>query len=157
MQYSLLTLLVIMGLVCVFCASLNVPVYFAVPIYCCLTWLAPAYWVVGTIYTAGPRRAFYVGGLTATVAPYIVLIFMCVVFVVDGPWRWGRSYSWDDNLLTNLTAAFFLFTPVAATFLGGWLGYGVYFLVQTPQENVTQLANTLSPMPGGLPAAENVQ
>lgn len=152
MQFSLLTLLILMAVVCVFCASLNVPAFFSVPIYCCLAWLAPAYWVVGTVYSEGSRRAFYIGGLTATVAPYIVLTFMCVVFVVDGPgpWRLGRRYSWDDNIMTNLAAAFYLFMPVAATFLGGWLGYGVYFLVRKPRESPAQP----TPTTGMFPAAD---
>ena len=132
MQFSLLTLLILMAVVCVFCASLNVPSFFSIPIYCCVGWLTPAYWVIGTIYTEGPRRAFYIGGLTSTAAPYIVLMFLCVVYIVDGP-GWGRRYQWDDNVLTNLFAAFFLGLPVAATFLGGWLGYGVYYLVQKPK------------------------
>ena len=78
------------------------------------------------------------------------------MFVVDGPWRWGRNYRWDDNILTNLIAAFFLFTPVVASFIGGWLGYGVYYLVQSPKETAAQPTNRLNAIASTMQTPENV-
>ena len=86
----------------------------------------------------------------------VILALACVVFLIDGPnpWRGGRNYGWDDNIMTNLIAAFFLFMPAAATFLGGWLGYGMYYLVKAPKESATQPLNRVSSISSGLQTPE---
>ena len=146
MQFSLRSLFILMAAVCVYCATLSFPVVISGPLYWALVSLTPAYWIVGTIYSRGSRRAFYIGGLSTAVAPYIILIILSVVFVFEGPWRWGRWYDWDNNIIMNFIISIVLILPSIFTVLGGWVGYGIFHLVQEPQPASTSQSTTSYPI-----------
>jgi hypothetical protein len=136
MQFSLRTLLILMAVICVYCGILNTPAFIAIPLFCAVTWVSPAYWITGLIYAREARRAFFIGGLSAGTVPFLVLVFFSLM-TFDGPWYWGRfdRYEWGETQLVNLMVSLLVFAPVALAFIGGWIALAVYHSVQ-PQAPV---------------------
>jgi len=169
MQFRLRSLFILTALVCVYCGVINAPPIIAIPLFFAAVWLAPAYWITGVIFAKEGRRAFFIGGLAAGAAPFLVL----TMFVASGfPWGYGN---WDfrelagagggiygENQLANLIASLFIFAPVVLAFIGGWISLVVYHSLQSPKPKpgpespfrpnysapVQQHANEESPKPG---------
>lgn len=134
MQFRLITLFIVTGLVCVYCGVLNAPPFIAIPLFGAIAWVSPAYWVSGVIYTREARRAFFIGGLASGAIPFLGLVFCSLAFVLDG-WRyrnWGRN-NFGDNLLMNFFASLLIFAPVIMAYVGGWISMAVYYSAQPPK------------------------
>jgi hypothetical protein len=135
MQFRLITLFIITGIVCVYCAVLNLPAVITFPLFCAVTWLSPAYFISGVIYTREARRAFFIGGLASGALPFLGEVFYCLAVAFDGwgPWGfrggWGRT-GFGETQLINLFASLVIFSPVIMAFLGGWVAMAVYYSAQ---------------------------
>src|SRR6185436_17943236 len=55
MQFRLRTLFILTAIVCVYFGVLNAPPFIAIPLYCAIVWLTPAYWIAGVIYAREAR------------------------------------------------------------------------------------------------------
>src|SRR5687768_14394060 len=134
MQFSLRTLFIITGVICVYCGILNAPQFIAIPLFCAIVWLMPAYWIAGVIYAREGRRAFFIGGLAAGAVPFAAMALFSIVMILDdGPWRWGRNfgrYELGETQMINLIASLMIFAPVLLAFFGGWISRAVYFSLQ---------------------------
>ena len=153
MQFRLITLFIITGIVCVYCGLLNAPSFIALPLFCAVTWLSPAYWISGVIYTREARRAFFIGGLASGAIPFLGLVFYSLAMVFDGwgPWGYRNGFGrngFGETLFINFFASLFIFSPVVMAFLGGWISMAVYFSAQ-PRKPVPPPA---SPFRETLPA-----
>jgi hypothetical protein len=138
MQFRLITLFIITGIVCVYCGLLNAPSFIAIPLFCAIAWLSPAYWISGVIYTREARRSFFIGGLAGGGVPFLALVFYSLVVAFDGWGPWGYRNGWGRNgfgetLLINFFASLFIFAPVLMAFLGGWTSMAVYYSAQPPK------------------------
>lgn len=138
MQFRLITLFIITGIVCVYCSILNAPPFIALPLFCAVVWLSPAYWVSGVIYTREARRAFFVGGLAGGAIPFLGLVFYSLAMVIDGWGPWGFRNNWGRNRfgetqLINFFASLLIFAPVVMAFIGGWISMAVYSSAQPPK------------------------
>lgn len=136
MQFRLRSLMIVMAIICIYCGILNAPPFIAIPIYCSVVWLTPAYWIAGVIYAREAKRAFFIGGLAAGTIPFAVLSFFMLAMVMDGPWgywRFGNGVSFGEYQLINLFASLVIFAPVVLAFIGGWISYAVYLSVQRPK------------------------
>ena len=139
MQFRLRTLFILTAVVCVYCGVLNAPPFIAIPLFCAIVWLTPAYWIAGVIYAREARRAFFVGGLASGTVPFFVMIFYSLSVVLDGygPWGYrnygGRGGFYGEYQLMNLVASLFIFAPVVLAFVGGWISWGVYYGMQPPR------------------------
>src|SRR5436190_18875695 len=137
MQFRLITLFIITAVVCVYCGILHAPPFIAIPIFCAIAWISPAYWVTGVIYAREARRAFFIGGISGGAIPFVALIFYSIAMIFDGWGPWGyRNYNsngggpFGEWQLMNLFASLFIFAPVVLAFFAGWLAMAVYFSLQ---------------------------
>ncbi|MFN0022002.1 MAG: hypothetical protein ACKVP0_27455 [Pirellulaceae bacterium] len=150
MQFRLITLFIITGIVCVYCAVLNLPAVIAFPLFCAVAWLSPAYFISGVIYMREARRAFFIGGLASGALPFLglALYSLGVVFDGRGPWGyrggWGRT-GFGETQLVNLFASLVIFSPVIMAFFGGWVSMAVYYSAQ-PKKPVPPPASPFRPM-----------
>ncbi len=154
MQFRLRTLFILTAIICVYCGVLNAPTIIAIPLYCAVTWLTPAYWIAGVIYARDAKRAFFIGGLAGGAVPFVAQVFWSVVLAVDGPWPWryggsGR-YEIGETQLINLIASLFIFAPVVLAFIGGWISLAVYHGLQPPKP-VPSPASPFTPSPPSPP------
>jgi hypothetical protein len=139
MQFSLRTLFILTAIICVYCGVLNAPQFIALPLFCALAWLSPAYWIAGVIYARDSRRAFFIGGLAGGAVPFLALVFYSLAVGFDFFDRWGsRNYfgrnSFGETQLINLIASLFIFAPVVLAFAGGWLSLAVFHSLQPPKQ-----------------------
>ncbi|WP_425614776.1 hypothetical protein NA78x_004655 [Anatilimnocola sp. NA78] len=149
MQFRLRTLFILMAIVCVYCAVLNLPPPIAIPLFCSIGWISPAYWVTGVVYARGATRAFFIGGISGGAVPLVALVFVSIVMIFDGPWRWGRSMNgWGEQQLFNLLFSLLALAPVALAFASAWIAYAVYHSLQTTEAAVK------SPIDAPLPTHE---
>jgi hypothetical protein len=136
MQFHLRTLMIVMAAICLYCAILNAPPFVAMPIYCSIVWLSPAYWITGIIYGREGKRAFFIGGVASGSVPFFALVFIGLAFMLDGPWgfwRYGGRGFFGEYQLINLFSSLFIFAPLALAFLGAWIAYWVYQSLQPPK------------------------
>jgi hypothetical protein len=152
MQFRLITLFIITGAVCVYLGILNAPPVIALPLFCAVVWLSPAYWVAGVIYSREARRAFFIGGLSAGAIPFLAMVFYSLVLLLDGPGPWGFRSSWGrggfgQSQLINFFASLFIFAPLATAYVGGWISKYVYYSAQPPKP----VASPASPFGPAIP------
>ena len=138
MQFRLRTLFILTAVICVYCGILNAPPFIAVPLFCAVVWLTPAYWIAGVVYAREARRAFFIGGLASGTIPFFILVFYSLNVVFDGWGPWGyrnnfRGGYYGENQLINLLASLFIFAPVVLAFLGGWVSLAVHYGLQPPK------------------------
>jgi len=158
MQFRLRTLFILTAIVCVYFGVLNAPPFIAIPLYCAIVWLTPAYWIAGVIYAREARRAFFVGGLAAGTLPFFILIYYSLNVVFDGWGPWGyRNYGgrgfYGEYQLMNLVASLFIFAPVVLAIVGGWISWAVYYGVQPPRPVSPPTSPFLQTFPKASPPA----
>src|SRR5688500_8840527 len=125
MQFRLRSLFIFMALVCVYLGVVNMPTFFAFPLFCAVVLVSPAYWVTGAIYARDQRRAFFIGALAAGVLPYLILAYNAQFLIFrGGPWGW--DYRFGETQLANVFVSLFVFAPPLIAYLGGWIALAVY-------------------------------
>ena len=149
MQFRLRTLFILTAVICVFCGLITAPPFVAIPVFCGVSLLAPAFWVPGIIYGRDARRAFFIGGICSGTVPYLVLVFFSLMFFENG-WRsFGyRSYNrggLGEAQLLNLVSAIFIFSPAVMALFGGLLSTAVYRSLQ-PRGKPAPPASPFGPM-----------
>ena len=136
MQFRLRSLFILTAIICVYCGMLNAPPAIAIPLFCAVAWLTPAYWIAGVIYARAAKRAFFIGGLAGGAVPFLALVFYSLAAGFDMfdrlPYRaFGRG-GFGDTQLFNLTVSSFIFAPVVLAYIGGWVSWAVYQSLQPP-------------------------
>ena len=138
MQFRLRTLSVLIAFIffLIYCGVLNAPSSIAIPVFCVIVWLTPAYWIAGVIYARDARRAFFIGGLASGAVPFLALVCYSVIGAFEGWGSWGyggyRRSVFGEIQRQNLIASLFIFAPVMLSFIGGCLSMAVYFALQPP-------------------------
>lgn len=128
MQFRLRTLMIVMAAISGYLGLINAPSVIAMPIFYAVACTMPAYWVTGVIYAREQRRAFFIGGIAAGVAPYLQLVFTSI-WMFDG--RWGHNrYEFGETQAINMMISLFVFSPLLLACIGGWIGWCVYRSLQ---------------------------
>jgi hypothetical protein len=147
MQFRLRSLFILTALICVYLGVLNAPSQIALPLFCAAVWVTPAYWIAGVIYARDARRAFFIGGLAAGTAPFLVLL-SAFGFRMGDPWGWGyQPYQVGETQMINMVLSLFVFAPVVLAYLGGWIALAVYHSLQ-PSPSVPHVAPGASRVSG---------
>ncbi|MGI8978179.1 MAG: hypothetical protein ACR2FY_03025 [Pirellulaceae bacterium] len=138
MQFRLRTLFILTAVICVYCGVLNAPLFIAMPLFCAIAWVTPAYWIAGVIYARDARRAFFIGGLAGGTVPFLALVFWSLAMGIDffdgwGYRNYGRGVFSGETQLMNMLASLVIFAPVVLAFVGGWISLAVYYGLQPPK------------------------
>lgn len=129
MQFGLRTLFAVSTLVAVCCALFfAVPLVVEVPILALLVLVAPSVWVCGACFAKGPWRAFFLGGIVASIGPHLTLVFYGLTLGIGVIGDYSSLNDVDNGypiLLRLGIAGAFLF-PGFIAILGGICGALVY-------------------------------
>lgn len=129
MQFGLRTLFVVSTLVAIFCAIVfAAPLIIAIPILALIVMVAPSVWICGACFAKGPWRAFFLGGIVASIGPHLTLVFYGLTMgigVIDDFSSLSEADSEYPLILRLSIAGAFLF-PGFVAFLGGSCGALVY-------------------------------
>ena len=134
MQFRLRTLFIITAVVSVMCGLIfAAPPLVALPIFCLILWVCPAFWINGIIYSRGAWRPFFIGGVMAGIGPHLASLYYSIMVAAS----LFESDSLGDLLkpggtLPNLAAAGLLLGSGPFALIGGWVGMGVYYAFQPP-------------------------
>jgi hypothetical protein len=154
MQFRLRSLFILTALICVYLGVLNAPSQIALPLFCAAVWVTPAYWIAGVIYARDARRAFFIGGLAAGAAPFLVLL-SAFGFRMGDPWGWGyQPYQVGETQAINMVLSLFVFAPVLLAFIGGWIALAMYHNLQ-PSPSVRNVASGANRVAGPLASAHD--
>jgi hypothetical protein len=131
MQFRLITLFIATAAVAVVCGLItSAPPVLAIPVFCVMLWLAPAFWIGGVVYARGIWRAFFIGGVAVGAIPYLTVVVygsFLSLYWVGGVF--GTSLG-PDNRLVNLIAASIVFAPIVLALFGGWITMAVHVTFQ---------------------------
>ena len=142
MQFRLRSLFILTAVVSVMCGLIfAAPPIVAIPIFCMILWVCPAFWITGIIYGRGAWRPFFIGGVMAGIGPHLASLYYSIMAVGS----LFENNSWTELLqpgqgLTNLLSAGMLLGSGPFALLGGWIGMAVYYAFQPPN-------NSTSPAP----------
>src|SRR6185436_9594050 len=83
MQFRLRTLFIITAVVSVMCGLIfAAPPIVAIPVFCLILWICPAFWINGIIYGRGAWRPFFIGGVMAGIAPHLASLYYSIMLAV---------------------------------------------------------------------------
>jgi hypothetical protein len=144
MQFRLRSLFILTAVVSVMCGLIfAAPPIVALPIFCLILWVCPAFWITGIIYGRGAWRPFFIGGVMAGIGPHLASLYysiMVVASLFDGSTLEGLLKL--DSGPGNLAMAGMLLGSGPFALLGGWIGMAVYYAFQPPKGSATpSLAN----------------
>ena len=145
MQFRLRSLFLLTAAVSVLCGLIfAAPPIVAIPIFCLILWVCPAFWITGIIYGRGAWRPFFIGGTLAGLPPHLASLYYSIMVVVS---------LFENNTLaellqpghglTNLLSAGMLLGSGPFALLGGWTGMGVYYAFQ-PEKKALPSAPSLA-------------
>lgn len=144
MQFRLRSLFILTAVVSVLCGLIfAAPPIVAIPVFCMILWVCPAFWITGIIYGRGAWRPFFIGGVMAGIGPHLASLYYSIVVIISllGGGGLGDLTS-PNNGLANLIAAGMLLGSGPFALLGGWTGMGVFYAFQ-PEK--TTLPKTSAP------------
>ena len=139
MQFRLRSLFILTAVVSVMCGLIfAAPPIVAIPIFCMILWVCPAFWITGIIYGRGAWRPFFIGGVMAGIGPHLASLYYSIMAVGS----LFENNSWTELLqpgqgLTNLLSAGMLLGSGPFALLGGWTGMAVYYAFQLPANNAS--------------------
>lgn len=138
MQFRLRSLFILTAVVSVMCGLIfAAPPIVALPIFCLILWVCPAFWITGIIYGRGAWRPFFIGGVMAGIGPHLASLYysiMVAASLFDG--GAFKDLMEMDSGLGNLAMAGMLLGSGPFALLGGWTGMAVYYSFQ-PSTNIT--------------------
>jgi hypothetical protein len=144
MQFRLRSLFILTAVVSVMCGLIfAAPPIVALPIFCLILWVCPAFWITGIVYGRGAWRPFFIGGVMAGIGPHLFSDYYSIMVAAS----LFESNSLKDltvfgGALGNLPMAGMLLGSGPFALLGGWTGMAVYYAFQPPKSNATpSLAN----------------
>jgi hypothetical protein len=132
MQFRLRSLFILTAVVSVMCGLIfAAPPIVAIPVFCMILWVCPAFWITGIIYGRGAWRPFFIGGVMAGIGPHLASLYYSIMAVGS----LFENNSWAELLqpghgLTNLLSAGMLLGSGPFALIGGWIGMGVYYAFQ---------------------------
>lgn len=129
MQFGLRTLFVVSTLVAIFCAIFfALPLVVEIPILVLLILVAPSVWICGACFARQSWRAFFVGGIVASVGPHLALVFygltMGISVIDDLSSLWEADSEYPIFLRLSIAGAFLF--PGFVAVIGGSCGALVY-------------------------------
>lgn len=134
MQFRLRSLFILTAVASVLCGLIfAAPPIVALPIFCVILWVCPAFWITGMIYSRGAWRPFFIGGVMAGIGPHLAALWYSIMVVI--------SLLGGDGIaeltpplggFTNIFMAAMLLGSGPFALLGGWTGMGVYYAFQPP-------------------------
>jgi hypothetical protein len=140
MQFRLRTLFIITAVVAVMCGLIfAAPPIVALPIFCTILWVCPAFWINGIIYGRGAWRPFFIGGVMAGIGPHLGSLYysiMVAASLFDGDSL--AELLQPGEGLHNLLAAAMLLGSGPFALLGGWTGMAVYYMSQPEKPALSQ-------------------
>jgi len=128
MQFRLRTLLILVTVVAVICATFVAPSEIAVPILGLILWISPVLWLSGAYACRGRRQAFFLGGMVAGIAPYLAAVILSIAYyaewIDDGDWP--NILEQDDDPLGKFRVAVAVYLPGVCSLIGGALSWFAY-------------------------------
>jgi hypothetical protein len=138
MQFRLRSLFILTAVVSVMCGLIfAAPPIVAVPVFCLILWVCPAFWITGIIYGRGAWRPFFIGGVMAGIGPHLASLYYSIGIaseILDGGIL-GNVINLREKF-PNLMMAGLLLGSGPFALLGGWIGMGVYYAFQPPAARV---------------------
>ena len=83
MQFQLRTLLTLITVAAVICATFVAPPVIAVPVLCLILWTSPVLWLSGVYACRGRRQAFFLGGTVAGTPPYLAAVILSIAYYAE--------------------------------------------------------------------------
>jgi hypothetical protein len=124
MQFNLRTLLMVVTLSAVVCGTLVAPPMLAVPVLCLILWTSPAFWLSSAYFSRGSRRAFFLGGCLAGLAPYLAAVILSIAYyaewIDDGDVP--NILEQGDDPWGTFRVAVAVYLPGVCSLIGGTLG-----------------------------------
>lgn len=139
MQFRLRSLFILTAVVSVMCGLIfAAPPIVAIPVFCLILWVCPAFWITGVIYGRGAWRPFFIGGVMAGIGPHLASLYYSILVVGS----LFENSSWAELLqpgheLKNLLSAGMLLGSGPFALLGGWTGMAVYYAFQLPKDHTS--------------------
>ena len=140
MHFRLRSLFILTAVVSVMCGLIfAAPPIVAIPAFCLILWVCPAFWITGIIYGQGAWRPFFIGGVMAGIGPHLASLYYSVMAIGS----LFENSSWAELLqpghgLTNLLSAGMLLGSGPFALIGGWTGMGVYYAFQPRKSDKSQ-------------------
>ena len=134
MQFRLRSLFILTAIVSVLCGLIfAAPPIVALPIFCLILWVCPAFWITGIVYGRGAWRPFFIGGVMAGIGPHLASLYYSIM-VAASLFEGGAlgELADVDGTFPNLPMAAMLLGSGPFALIGGWVGMGVYYAFEQP-------------------------
>jgi hypothetical protein len=134
MQFHLRSLFILTAVVSVLCGLIfAAPPIVALPVFCVILWVCPAFWITGIIYGRGAWRPFFIGGVMAGIGPHLAALYYSIMVAISLLGGDGMAELTPPlGGFTNIAMAGMLLGSGPFALLGGWTGMGVYYAFQAP-------------------------
>lgn len=128
MQFQLRTLLILVTVAAVICATFVAPPEFAVPILGLILWISPVLWLSGAYACRGRRQAFFLGGTVAGFAPYLAAVIISIIYYAQWIFEgdWPDVIDRADSHWFAVRVAVAVYLPGVCSLIGGTLSWFAY-------------------------------